>query len=403
MLWRRLLFAAGLGIGCSSPAPEQPDAGVDGGTDELDLSRASWELTGAGVTPGYAGGAALGFTPSGPIVAWSELDTEVVGGERPLLTAAASADFAPERLTPEADVSFASANLATAGESLHLAFAEVRGSGTNIFYARRDGADWSEPENLSGPVAAAERRDSEPVVVAAGEDIAVFYLSAPSDDTTSPGVHLLRFSGAQRPTAAEILIDAAQADCDDIDAAADSGGALHLVATCSINGGPAEVLYLNNRGGDFFRQSAALGPGSAPRSPAMAIGPDDVVNLVWTAEADCGGVSCRDVFHSRNLGAPTSVTGSSEDGGGFPRVAVLPGGAVIVAFHRTDSRDLHWSYAEVGQSFIRVQAATSGADTLDYLIGALELDGEGRPHMVFVRDYVGSDPIQADVFLGTLR
>src|SRR5690606_22835535 len=99
-------------------------------------------------------------------------------------------------------------------------------------------------------------------------------------------------------------------------------------------------------------------------------------HLVWSAEASCGGGTCRDVFYSRQLAPATSVTGGSQDGGDFPGVAVLPGGEVVVAFHRTaGDGDLFWTYAESGAQFVRVQSATPGTrDTIEYFVSDLAVD-----------------------------
>jgi hypothetical protein len=393
---------------CSSSPATSADGGVDGGDGgELDLASAVWEATPVGVVPGYAGGATLAIGGGGEITAaWSELDTVDFGSERPAFASSSADDFAPRRVTPEAGAEATSTHLAAGdGDVMHLVFSAAGASGnTDIFYVRRSDGTWSAPVDLTGAIESGARRDTEPVVVAGGGQVAVIYLSAPETDALSPGVHLVRFADGGAPSAVEVLIDDAGADCDAIDAAMGGGGAIHAVAACADEAGAITLRVLSDRSGAFVAQTAALGPGVDPRNPSLALGPTGAVHLAWDAEADCGGVSCRDVFHSRDLAPPVSVTGGSEDGGGFAAVAVLPGGEIVAAFHRPETGDLHWSYAEGGQGFVRVQVATpSTPDTLEVLIGEISVAPDGRPHMVFIRDLMTSDPIEADVVAAALR
>lgn len=354
--------------------------------------------------PGYSGGATMAFAGDELVVAWSELETPDFG-ERPAFTASSAAGFAPERRTPEAGADVTSTRLAADGGVVHLVFSGPGASDEeNILYMRRTGGAWSEPVDLSGPLETGARRDTEPVVLAAGGEVAVIYLSAPADDVLAPGVHMVRFADGGSPSAVEMLVDSAGADCETVDAAVDGEGVIHVAAACAFGAGAPEILYINNRSGSFVTQSASLGAGTEARNPAIAVGANRSVHLVWDAEADCGDQVCRDVFYSRDLAPPISVTGGSQDGGGFARIAALPGGELVAVFHRTDAGDLYWTYAESGQTFVRVLAATpSTPDTLEYLIGDIEVDAAGRPHMVFIRDFAGSDPIQADVYAAALR
>jgi hypothetical protein len=406
---RALALALCLAAGCSGSGPSAADAGGDAGdgSGELDLSRAEWELSAAGeVSPGYAGGASLAFGDGGAAVAWFELDTGDPGGDRPVFVSREAADFAADAVTPEAGANFTGTAIAAGADALHLVFNGTGASGeSEIFYARDQGGGWEQPVDLTGPLETVARRDTEPQVLVAGDEIVVAYLSATIDDALSPGIHLLRFPVGGAPGAVEPLIDSAGSDCEDIDAVVGPSGSIHIAAECRMGEGDSEIIYLTDRSGAFVQQSAALGTGETPRNPAVAIGADGAVHLVWSASGDCGGVTCRDVFYSRQLAPAVSVTGGSQDGGDFPGIAGLPGGEIVVAFHRTaGDGDLFWTYADSGAAFVRVQSATPGTrETLEYFVSDLAVDPDGHPQMVFIRDFRTSDPIEADVYRGVLR
>jgi hypothetical protein len=399
----RLLALAAAAIGCSGSSAAPPDAaaGDDAAPGSLDLSRAEWEVSPtAAVSPGYAGGATQAFTSAGLTVAWHEL----TAGDRQVFAASEDADFTAELVAPEPDIGYFGTRLAAGGDVLHLVYNAIGASGeSEIFYSRNDGGGWSEPVDLTGPLEPVPRRDVLPQILIIEGEIVVLYLSAPNDDRFSPGIHLIRFADGATPGGVEVVIDNAEVDCGILDAVAGPGGSIHLVAECAFGEGEEEIVYLTNRSGSFVRQSAAIG--GVPRRPAIALGPESSVHLVWSAEGDCDGITCRDVFYSRQLGPAISVTGGSQDGGDTAKLVVFDSGHVIVAFQRTGGdSDLYWTYANPGAGFVRVQSATPGTrDTIEYFIGQLTLDPGGFPHMVFIRDFRSADPIEADVFRAVLR
>ena len=398
----RLALATAAGCGGSSADPGDAGATGDAAPGTLDLSQAEWETSPtAAVSPGYAGGATQAFTSAGVTAAWHEL----AAGERQVFAASEDADFVADIVAGVPDISYFGTRLAASGDTVHLVYNATGASGEiEIFYSwRDDGGAWSEPVDLTGPLEPAPRRDVLPQILIIEGEIVVIYLSAPGDDRFAPGIHLIRFAEGASPENVEVVIDSADVDCVELDAVADRDGSIHLVAECAFGGGDDEIVYLNNRSGSFTRQSTAAG--ALPSRPAIALGPDGDVHLAWSAEGDCTEGICRDVFYSRQLGPPISVTGGSQDGGDFAKLLVLDSGHVIVAFHRSGGDgDLFWTYADPGGGFVRVQSATPGTpDTIDKQIGQLTLDPEGFPHMVFIRDFRSADPIEADVFRAVLR
>lgn len=379
-----------------------PDASVDAGP--FDLSTATWENTPIGVRPDTTAlRPDLAITDSGEvIVVWADV-LDIGANDSPILFASSTGGFAEELISPPGNEGYARPSIAAAGDRVHAVFSGPGGpTNSDVFYTRRAGGAWSAPVNLTGPLDAGNLVDNDPAVVEVGGTTTVlFFAHVFSTMTLEPdGLFAISFTDPQSPSPVQTLLDPAEFSCSDVEAVTD-GATIHAVARCT-EAGTSGLYYLNDRSGSFVRQTVDLGPSTAPLTPDIALDPDGGVHLVWVGSVDCPSGSCRDVFHSRGLAPPVSVTGQSEDGGFMPVIGVDDLGRVIVAFHRLGSiDDVLWTYAEPGGGFVRTQLATPGtADTTDWQPGGLEIDPvTGRPHMAFLRSATGN----SDIVHGELR
>ena len=281
-----------------------------------------------------------------------------------------------------------------AASNIHLV-AEGNGgaSHNDIFYTSRSGATWAPEANLTDAIDPGNLyTDSDARVFETSGGIGVLYLSTLFSPKTveNSGLYFLQFTDANQPGTPTALLDRSQYDCNGYAATSDAS-AVYILAACREGGNPTELIFLSNRSGSFVSQNVGLGGATGPLSLDIAVGADGTLHMAWNARSQCGGVDCTDVFYSRNLAPPLSVTSGEEDGGFIPQLAVDRFNRVVVVFHRLGAvDDVLWSYAEEG-AFVRVQLATPGtADTLEFSVGALEFStATDRPHMVFVRGGTG--------------
>ena len=371
------------------------DASVGGPDAALDLDRARWIHA-----PVYADSSTsisssdLTISVSGELIsAWSE---DIGSGT--IETATFVGEGGPEFTTasrlaiPGANVSrpsiFAGAN------AVHVVGSGRAGAtNSDILYARRTNGTWSAQVNLTGPGDTLALSDLDGEVLESGAETVVLYRSEVFSQSIEPsGVYMLRFTDPQVPGAAQTVLDRAVYDCDRFEALADSAGAIHIVADCVV-GDVNSIYYVTNKAGTFVTTPISAPDTTSPFTPDIALSDGgDTVHLLWVAFTDCGGLPCRDVFYSRDLGPPVSVTGGEEDGGFFPNLAVDSLGRVIVVFHRLGNvDDVMWTYSDSGSSFARVQLATPGTpDSIDSTVGNLVINPTtGRPHMVYSHSLPG--------------
>jgi hypothetical protein len=396
------LLALAAACGAGAGADDSPaDAAVDAGP--LDLASAVWDNTPIGVRPDTTAlRPDLAITDGGEVVVvWADvLDLE--NNNSPILSASSADDFAEELRSPVGAGGFSRPAISAAGERLHLVFAGDGGAGnSDIFYSAGDGGAWSAPVNITAPVDAANLVQHNPAVVEAGGAVTAVFLGHASSMTVQPdGLFAIRFTDPSSPGAIETLVDPATGSCADVEAVSD-GEAVHLIANCA-EAGVTNLLYFTDRSGSFVRQTVELGSSRSPFTPDIAVDDSGGVHLLWVGLVDCPSGSCRDVFHSRGLAPPTSITGQSEDGGFMPVLGVDPLGRVIAAFHRLGNvDDVLWTYAEDGGGFVRTQVATPGtAGTTEWQPGAVEINPvTGRAHMAFLRSADGN----SDIVHGELR
>lgn len=397
-----LIAVAACGGGDDGGDPPADAGAVDAGP--LDLATASWENTPIGVRPDTTAlRPDLAITDSGDVVVvWADV-IDISANNSPILSASSAEGFTEELRSPAGTGGYNRPAIAASGERLHLVFAGDSGgaTGNDIFYSRRDGGAWSAPADVTAPIDANNLFDSNPTVVESGGAVTVLFLAHVSAMTLEPdGLFAVTLDEQGNPGPVQTLLDPADFDCDDVEAATD-GSTIHVVANCS-EAGTTGLYYLTDRSGSFTRQSVDLGASRSPFTPDIAVDADGGVHILWVGLVDCPTGSCRDVFYSRGLAPPTSITGQSEDGGFMPVLGVDELGRVIAAFHRLGNvDDVLWTYAEAGSGFVRTQVATPGTpNSTDWQPGAIEINPvTGHPHMAFLRSENGN----SDIIHGELK
>lgn len=390
--------------GCGGPDGADPIDAAPADAGPLDLSTATWTHTPVGVRPDTTAlRPDLAITDSGEVVVvWADV-LDISANDSPILSASSADGFTEELRSPPGNGGFNRPAITAAGDRLHLVFSGDSGgaTGSDIFYSRRDGGSWSAPKNVTAPVDSNNLFDSNPIAIEVGGATTVLFLAHVAAMTLQPdGLFAVTLDDAGDPGPVQTLLDPGTFDCDEVEVATD-GAAVHAVASCS-EAGVDGVYYLTNKSGAFVRQSVALGPSTSPFTPDIAVDGNGGVHILWVGLVDCPSGACRDVFYSRGLAPPTSITGQSEDGGFMPVLGVDGLGRVIAAFHRLGGiDDVFWTYAEAGSGFVRTQVATPGTEgSTEWQPGGLEINPvTGHPHMAYLRSGDGN----SDIIHGELR
>lgn len=399
----RLLAAAALALACSGPgSTDAADAGSgDGDGDELDLSRASWEIDAVDDRP-----ANVSFDPAMAafgdelVFAWVDLTPDVLAYQ---VYSAVGPQIAVEARSPVVtDATFHLTQISGGAASAHLAVAGgPRDTPEDIYYAAYTGGAWGELIDVSSAADPGDLEKTEPTALEVGDQIAIVFLARGADN--ADGVYAMRFSDPASPGPIETILDRARYDCTGLEAST-AAGAIDLVAACSLDGAPRQLFYATDRSGAFNVQTVDLGASTLPIDPDIAVDERGGRHLVWAANIDCGGATCREIFYSRNLAPPIPVTNQPGDTGFQPRVAVDAAGRVIVVYHQQEvDATLHWTYTENGGGFVRSQLVIPPvAGVRHWLAGALEIDAAQIPHVVFV-ETLGGSPANTNILHGALR
>lgn len=403
-----LVLALAAPLGCSGKADGRvEDAGP--GTDaagDLDLSRASWT-----VAPVDDGAGSVSFDPDVVVTDAGEavfgwINLIAADQSYQLFSAGGDARTIEPRSDVSTDATLRRTQLETVADRVHLVVAGgPRGTSEDVFYAGRAAGTWGPLTDVTSAADPDDLAKTLPIPVDVNGRVFLTFL-ARDPAAGGSGVYAVRFADPANPDPMETILDKADYACVGLHALVDGGGSIHLAATCSVMGGPRQLLYGNDKGGDFAFQTADLGASTVPREFDLALGPDGRVHLVWVGTVDCGGASCADVLYSRDLGPPISVTNDPQEGGRRPRLAVDRQGRAIVVYHRenTDEADLLWTYRD-GNGFVRSQQVLPTEPGIKHwLDGGLAIDPRtGSVHTVFVRTDAAATPANADVLEGVLR
>lgn len=402
----RILAALLLGA-CSGGSDSAPDAGGDGdGDGDLDLSRASWEISPVdGRTDNVSFDPAVAFAGDQPVFAWIDLTPATAAYQ---LHSAVGPDLAIE--TRSALLTDATLRLtqlrAAAGGGAHLAVGGgPRDTPEDVFYAGYDGAAWTDLVDVSTAADPDDLEKTEPTAVDLDDAVAVVFL-ARAGPAEPDGVYAIRFSDPTNPGPLVTVLDRARYDCTDLEARSIAAGggvaSIHVIAACTLDGGPRQLFYANDRSGQFVVQAVDLGGSTAPFDPDFGVDAAGELHVVWVGTVDCDGGTCREVFYSRNLSPPAPITNQGGDGGFRPRIAIDALGRAIVVYHRQETdATLHWTYNE-GAGFVRSQLVLPAvAGDRHWLAGGLEIGPDGAPQVVFVHT-PGATPSNADVLRGVL-